>query len=129
MKAESSVVMRRLIIAWGVFGLVLLFSTCLSADLSNTRQEIIRIAYMNGCARVLSSDIEEIKYLKQSTDRMRRYVEAETIRYMRQVAYLNSDEYKRKSAQKATTALRHRNPNNTIHRSQSLQKPVGLYYR
>ena len=61
----------------------------LSADLTKTDYEMIRVAFMNGYIRALRLDVERIQALKRSEEDLRKFVILQADRYMEEVVDLN----------------------------------------
>jgi hypothetical protein len=80
---------KRMRIFSGVFCLFFLLPSYLSADLTKTDYEMIRVAFMNGYIRALRLDVERIQALKRSEEDLRKFVILQADRYMEEVVNLN----------------------------------------
>ena len=80
---------KRMRIFSGVFFLFFLLPSYLSADLTKTDYEMIRVAFMNGYIRALRLDVERIQALKRSEEDLRKFVILQADRYMEEVVDLN----------------------------------------
>ena len=89
MKREVWTLFQRLVRLGFIFLLALLYPASLSADLSGSSYRIIRIAFMNGCARALGHDLDTIRSLKQDRQGMKKFIEYQTEKYMSEVRHLN----------------------------------------
>ena len=69
--------------------LIFLFPAPLAAELESFNFKVIRIAFMNGYVRALTSDLEKIKNLKENKKQMREFLDIEVSKYMKEVSDLN----------------------------------------
>lgn len=72
-----------------IIGYLVIFPSSLSAELSTSQLEIIKIAYINGYANAVQSDINTIKVLKQDQAKLKQFSQVSVNRYMEKVALLN----------------------------------------
>ena len=92
-----------------IIGYLVIFPSSLSAELTTTQFEIIKIAYMNGYANAIQSDINTIKALKKDQAKLKKFSQVAVNRYMEKVTLLNQDDQKeineKKSENSATQSL------------------------
>lgn len=65
----------------------------LCADLGRYETDIIKTAFMNGCVRTLSWDLERIQYVKGHPEAMKEHVEYTVKVYMTEVSKMNGEPY------------------------------------
>lgn len=70
---------------------LIVLPSSLSAELSGSQFEIIKIAFMNGYTNAIQGNIETILALKQDQEKLRKYSRIAVNRYMEKVALLNQD--------------------------------------
>ena len=75
-----------------VIAFYIIFPSGLSAELSTAQFEIIKIAYVNGYASALKTDLEIIKALKEDQAQLKKHAQAAVNGYMAKVSVLNKDE-------------------------------------
>ena len=75
-----------------IIGYLVIFPSSLSAELSTAQFEIIKIAYMNGYANAIQTDIDTIKVLKQDREILRKFSQVAVNKYMEKVTLLNRND-------------------------------------
>jgi hypothetical protein len=91
-------------IAMFIMAYVLIFPTQLSAEITPSQLEIIKIAFMNGYVNAVKGDIETIMLLKQDQGKLKEYSRAAVDGYMEKVSLLNLKNYKGNPVNKPVTA-------------------------
>jgi hypothetical protein len=76
-------------IALLIMAYMLIFPTPLSAEISPSQFEIIKIAFINGYVNAIKGDIKTIMVLKQDQKRLKEYSTAAVENYMEKVTVLN----------------------------------------
>jgi hypothetical protein len=94
-------------IALFIIAYVLIFPTQLSAEITPSQLEIIKIAFMNGYVNAVKGDIETILLLKQDQQKLKEYSRAAVDGYMEKVSLLNFKDYKGVPVKKPETAVSH----------------------
>ncbi len=74
-----------------VIAYLIIFPSALPAELSTAQFDIIRIAYMNGYANAVHSDLETIKSLKEDPAKLKKYAQVAVKDYMEKVNALNKE--------------------------------------
>lgn len=92
-------------IATFILAYVLIFPTPLSAEISTSQLEIIKIAFMNGYVNAVQGDIETIMLLQQDQEKLREYSRAAVDGYMERVTMLNLKGYNGKPLNKPEKAV------------------------
>ena len=85
-----------------ILGYMVIFPSSLSAELSSAQLEIIKIAYLNGYANAIQTDLDTIKSLKQNQKMLKKYSQSSVDKYMEKVSLLNKGpqlEYNEKKAE------------------------------
>ena len=72
-----------------VIAFLIVFPSSLPAELSAAKLEIIKIAYMNGYANAIDTDLETIKDLKKNKAKLQEYARISVNEYMEKVNALN----------------------------------------
>jgi hypothetical protein len=98
MKIIKSIVL--LILAY-----VLIFPTQLSAEISPSQFEIIKIAFMNGYVNAIKGDIVTIMALQQDQTKLKEFSTAAVNNYMEKVTLMNLKNYKGNSIKKPETVV------------------------
>jgi hypothetical protein len=73
---------------------VLIFPTPLSAEISPSQFEIIKVAFMNGYVNAIKGDIETIIALQQDQKKLQEYSSMAVNNYMEKVTLINQKDYK-----------------------------------
>lgn len=76
-------------IALLIIAYMFIFATPLSAEISPSQLEIIKIAFINGYVNAIKGDIETIMALKQNEKKLKEYTTAAVENYMEKVTVLN----------------------------------------
>jgi hypothetical protein len=94
-------------IALFIMAYMLIFPTQLSAEITPSQLEIIKIAFMNGYVNAVKGDIETILLLKQDQQKLKEYSRAAVDGYMEKVSLLNLKDYKGVPVKKPEAAVSH----------------------
>lgn len=84
-----------------IIGYVIIFPTSLSAELSDSQFEIIKIAYLNGYANAIEADLSTIKALKQDQEKLKKFSQVAVNEYMEKVTLLNKGDQRGINQEKA----------------------------
>lgn len=83
--------MRRIFIFGIILSLLFVSPSYLDAGLNKRDYDMIKVAFMNGCFRMLkiTEDEEKLKLIKASTGAMMELILTETDKYMEEIEGLN----------------------------------------
>ncbi|MBN1904549.1 MAG: hypothetical protein JW927_05570 [Deltaproteobacteria bacterium] len=88
-----------------IIAYMLVFPTPLSAEISPSQLEIIKIAFMNGYVNAINGDIQTIMALQQDQKKLQQYSTAAVENYMKKVTMLNLKDFKGKAVNKPEKAV------------------------
>ncbi len=94
-------------IALLIMAYMLIFPTQLSAEISPSQFEIIKIAFMNGYVNALKGDINTIMALQQDQKKLKEFSTAAVESYMEKVSLMNLKNYKGDPLKKEETPVSH----------------------